>query len=446
MAKTRLSSRAIEPDRRRAGVDCTFSAPKSVSLAALVGGDRRIVDAHRLAVERTLSFIERHYSQTRIRSGSDRRQVVTTGNLIVAEFDHIENRELNPHLHTHCVAMNATQLKDGRWFSHLNTQIYVNERLLGRLYRQELALELQQLGYELEKTQEGMFELKGFTPEQLQWFSQRRQQILERTGESADWRERNRAWRSTRRVKEDFDGDALQASWQQEARALGMEFPQPQGQPQAIDPSEIDEQLQRSLTLAIAHCSERQVAFRPEDLMAFIFSEMQPFGVARLETAIAGRDDTIELQDDKRRLTTEAALAREVATIWLMRQGMGQVEPLASAEAVERHLDGKGLTEGQQEAVRLAATTTDRFIAWQGVAGAGKTFALNELTQLPGLVQELGPGIQVRGFAPSAEAAKVLADEVGIESRDRGQFAGESPAGSGRSGMQSAPASIVDCG
>ena len=45
--------------RHRPGVDVTFSAPKSVSLAALVGGDRRIVRAHDKAVNRTLDWIEK---------------------------------------------------------------------------------------------------------------------------------------------------------------------------------------------------------------------------------------------------------------------------------------------------------------------------------------------------------------------------------------------------
>jgi conjugative relaxase-like TrwC/TraI family protein len=36
-----LSGRKIAPERHRAGIDLTFSAPKSISLAALVGGNYR---------------------------------------------------------------------------------------------------------------------------------------------------------------------------------------------------------------------------------------------------------------------------------------------------------------------------------------------------------------------------------------------------------------------
>src|SRR5258708_4763166 len=49
----------------RAGWDATFSAPKSVSLTALVGGDERIREAHQQSVAIALDELER-YVQARI--------------------------------------------------------------------------------------------------------------------------------------------------------------------------------------------------------------------------------------------------------------------------------------------------------------------------------------------------------------------------------------------
>jgi hypothetical protein len=49
----------------RAGWDATFSAPKSVSLTALVGGDERVREAHRVSVRVALAELER-YTQARI--------------------------------------------------------------------------------------------------------------------------------------------------------------------------------------------------------------------------------------------------------------------------------------------------------------------------------------------------------------------------------------------
>ena len=60
----------------RPGRDLTFSAPKSVSLLALVGGDARIVQAHDRAVARTLSWVERNVAETRMKRPRDRSRIV----------------------------------------------------------------------------------------------------------------------------------------------------------------------------------------------------------------------------------------------------------------------------------------------------------------------------------------------------------------------------------
>lgn len=57
--------RTVTPVEHRAGWDATFSAPKSVSLTARVGGDDEVRKAHRKAVAFALSELER-YTQARI--------------------------------------------------------------------------------------------------------------------------------------------------------------------------------------------------------------------------------------------------------------------------------------------------------------------------------------------------------------------------------------------
>ena len=62
----------------RPGRDLTFSAPKSVSIAALVGGDGRIVEAHDRAVKATLAWVEKKCRRDpdegpRIQSGAGSR-------------------------------------------------------------------------------------------------------------------------------------------------------------------------------------------------------------------------------------------------------------------------------------------------------------------------------------------------------------------------------------
>jgi conjugative relaxase-like TrwC/TraI family protein len=404
--RKRLTGKKIDLDKRRAATDCTFSAPKSVSMTALVGGDFRLIDAHRKAVAMTLEIMEKRYAHTRVRT-PEGRIIVNTGNLVIGQFDHIETRELDPHLHTHCLVMNMTELEKGKWYSHLNEAILSNRKTLGMIYQHYLAIEVQKLGYEIEHKGHGQFDIKGYSEKDLMDFSKRRQQILEAAGKEASCSERDRAWLLTRKSKEYVRSEELLASWKEEASALGISIVQPSV------PIEVQENLvsQQNLEDAIAHCSERAVAFKQEDLEKFILSEGLPMDISHIERAIATEIELIRVPEPKQvRFTTQAALQRELSTIRMMVSGKGIVEAISDPAAVEAILSRQSLTTGQQEAIATALTTTDQFIAWQGVAGAGKTYALNQFKKLA-----KPNGYLIKGFAPSAEAAKVLADEVGIE-------------------------------
>src|SRR5512145_1744239 len=108
----------------RAGWDATFSAPKSVSLTALVGGDERVRDAHRESVRVALDEMEQ-YVQARM---GGNHPPETTGKWIVAKFEHDSARPVNgyaaPQLHTHCVIFNVTETEDGRTRALQPKEIY----------------------------------------------------------------------------------------------------------------------------------------------------------------------------------------------------------------------------------------------------------------------------------------------------------------------------------
>jgi conjugative relaxase-like TrwC/TraI family protein len=93
----------------RAGWDATFSAPKSVSLTALVGGDERVRAAHRESVNVALDELEK-YVQARI---GGNHPAETTGKWIAAKFEHDSSRPVEgyaaPQLHTHVVFFNMTE-------------------------------------------------------------------------------------------------------------------------------------------------------------------------------------------------------------------------------------------------------------------------------------------------------------------------------------------------
>ena len=97
-------------NKHRPGYDLTFSAPKSVSMLAMLGGDKRLIDAHNRAVTVALNQVESLASTRVKRDGVS--ETVLTGNLIIARFNHDTSRAQDPQIHTHSVVINATQNGD----------------------------------------------------------------------------------------------------------------------------------------------------------------------------------------------------------------------------------------------------------------------------------------------------------------------------------------------
>ena len=159
---------------RRVFYDFTISPPKSVSVVALMQDDR-IVGLHDRAVRLAMSELEK-FAQTRVRKRGqhgDRE----TGNIVAAAFRHDTSRELDPHLHTHCVVLNATFDQDeSRWKALEVSGMYRAQKFAENLYYHELCRGLRRLGYEIESNHRD-FEIRGVPPSVIERFSKRHQQI-----------------------------------------------------------------------------------------------------------------------------------------------------------------------------------------------------------------------------------------------------------------------------
>src|ERR1700730_14689577 len=126
----------------RAGWDATFSAPKSVSLTALVGGDERIREAHRESVGVALDELER-YVQARI---GGNLPAETTGKWIAAKFEHDSARPVHgyaaPQLHTHAVIFNVTERADGSTRALQERAFFESQQYATAVYQSELTYQL----------------------------------------------------------------------------------------------------------------------------------------------------------------------------------------------------------------------------------------------------------------------------------------------------------------
>src|SRR5277367_5293076 len=157
--------------------DFTISAPKSVSIVAIIGGDDRLIEAHRIAVSETLQEAET-YAASRVRQAGANEDR-PSGNLALAVYHHDTSRELDPQLHTHAVAANLTyDGTEGRWKALQASEIYECRAYLSEIYRNALAREVRALGYEIEsqrdsKGHDAGFEIRGVPKDLLAKFSQR---------------------------------------------------------------------------------------------------------------------------------------------------------------------------------------------------------------------------------------------------------------------------------
>src|SRR6204780_4239837 len=130
--------KTITTMEHRAGWDATFSAPKSVSLTALVGGDERVREAHRESVRVALDQLER-YTQARI---GGNRPPEPTGKFITAKFEHDTARPVDgyvaPQLHTHAVVFNVTEREDGSTRALQDRVFFQSKQFATAVYQSEL--------------------------------------------------------------------------------------------------------------------------------------------------------------------------------------------------------------------------------------------------------------------------------------------------------------------
>ena len=225
----RLGRKRDGAHQHRPGLDLTLSAPKSVSLEALVFGERRVVRAHDEAVRETLDWVESELLQTRgYDPATGRRPRVRGEAMVAAGFRHLTSRDQDPQLHTHCVIANMTRNAQGEWRSLEPTRVHRNEKLIGAYYRNALALRLQALGYAIAPTLIGRvpgFEIAGYARALLDAFSGRRRALLAwlaARGLPYTPALAQSAALATRRRKVNIGLGLLIPRWRERARALGL--------------------------------------------------------------------------------------------------------------------------------------------------------------------------------------------------------------------------------
>ncbi|AKK24982.1 MobF family relaxase [Pandoraea oxalativorans] len=215
--------------KKRMGLDLTFSAPKSVSMQALVAGDREVSAAHDRAVTRALEQVERLAEARKKVMGKSCHE--RTGNMVIGKFRHEMSRAKDPQLHTHAVVLNMTQRADGAWRALSNEDIFRVQHEIDALYKAELAHSLQELGYAIRLVDDkGKFELAHISRDQIEAFSARSYVIEQaladegKTRASATALEKQVISLATRPRKDESDRQIIKQYWLEKSRELGIDY------------------------------------------------------------------------------------------------------------------------------------------------------------------------------------------------------------------------------
>jgi conjugative relaxase-like TrwC/TraI family protein len=408
----------------RAGWDATFSAPKSVSLTALVGGDDRVREAHRESVRVALAELE-HYTQARI---GNVHAPETTGKFVAATFEHDTARPVEgyaaPQLHTHAVIFNVTERDNGQTRSVQSHELYASQHYATSIYRAELASRLQSLGYEIESGKYGQPEIKGYTKEYLEASSPRREQIKDHLREQGldGAGAAQVAAHYTRDRKELLSPEVVLQQHRELATQYGHQADRvvsrarEHGQRQNHEP---EKAAQRAVTYARDHLFERSAV---EDRRSILesalnrgmgettYSQVRQEFDRRLQ---AGEFREAQVSVRGPQITTAAMLRMERETINLMQEGnrRGFDDPMLVGPSIriaveDRHPE---LNPSQREVVDAVFLSREKIVGLDGIAGGGKTTTL-------AVVREGAEanGYTVEGFAPTSRAAQKLG-EAGIK-------------------------------
>ena len=465
-----------------AGFDLTFSPQKSVSaIWALADESTKAViyQLHQEAIERTVRYAEQKVWHSRSGKGGCVQEDIE--GIIATSFTHFDSRDGDPQLHDHLVVWNrARSRSDGEWRTLDSKGLYRSVAALGLLHQGILADLLTAefgIGWESGFTRGGQqkMEMVGMPQALIREFSQRRvamnateDQLVvrfraDRGREPSPVEKRRLAQQAnlaTRQQKQHLSLAELTADWRKRAAPI-VGGDQMAWVSTLRDRNDLpllraddlsDEMLSEVAELAVVKQSERRATFSRLNLMTEVGRQLEGVRfaspddrtavierVTRLAVASSvqltppelihtpGRyrraDGSSRLRPEDHHLYSSAELLdAEQRLIGVARERGGTAVPVATvAQVAAQNLSGKeyAMSLDQALAVEKIATSGRRLDVLVGPAGTGKT---TTMAGLRAVWEAHHGGGSVVGLAPSAAAAQVLGDELGIDTENTAKW------------------------
>lgn len=458
-----------EGDRIRAGLDLTFNAPKSVSIAyelALGSGNeelaKAILGAHNEIVDQKMGSFEKLLQSRETLEGETK--VVTTGKMVAAKFTHFISRPVehesgevtvDPQLHTHAVLMNVTQLESGEWRAIETRDIFDNYMNLGKEYRVDLAAKLSELGFEVEITDQdkAYFEIKLTGDKEkdgaiIEAMSQRAKEVKntavklkeEMPNASDSELKQHAAWQSRTWKDGNLDRRQIVEDNIKRAEELGLTPDMIKTkEAEKLSGQDREELIKLHLQNAIEVLEENTSVFNTHDLLSTAGALGMRHGIDTQEYIpyLTKNKELVDLS--KGYYTTKTILANEKELIEAVKETNAEkafentLSKKEIRERLEKYNEGQkyALNKGQMESVELILNSKEQIIGIQGDAGTGKTSMLKALnsiknsdTKIIGLsyTGKAAKEIELKTEAERMALSSEIMEQSGIKSRTVASF------------------------
>ncbi|MEP9374460.1 MobF family relaxase [Mesorhizobium sp. KR1-2] len=415
--------------------DVTLSAPRSVSLVWALGDERMrqaIEAAHAKAVRQTLGLLEREAAFAWRGRGGDRIERVA---LTAALFRHGESRPAehadgvtfaDPNLHTHCVVLNLATRSDGSVGALHSTVLRDWKMATGAVYHAALAAGVIDAGLALDRIgKNGTFEIAGIGDDAIEYFSARRQEIVEELAqaglESGNVAALAAAVAKTTRTAKTAGAISREVAWSAAARRIrfDVEASVSVAAEHDLDGQSPETLLTERLAALPTRLTETRSVLDRRDLFRAVGEVLvgTGFGAERVEAEferLLGDGRFVEIGRDRLNLPrySTSEMIRIEREIVEMAAGFAATQGFAVDQkrlGVECSL--KGLNEEQTAAVR-DASRPQRIAVIEGAPGTGKTTLLS-----PIVAGWKSAGYRVVGAATAWRVANALRDDLAIEAR-----------------------------
>ncbi|KXI26784.1 MobF family relaxase [Paraglaciecola hydrolytica] len=402
---------------KRAGWDLTFSAPKSVSLQWASSNEmerKQIENAQTEAVKSTIDYIERYIAG--VKRGKNGEKKESSKAILAVIVNHFVSRELEPQIHSHTVIPNVTLAEDGKLMAIDSRKFYTNQKVIGAIYRSQLAKNLLDLGIELEKDGES-FRLQNIPRELESQFSTRTQQIkreLKNRGVKTSASNQGDLIKlATRKIKKSVSLSELLPIWQEKITNAQIHINS------AVEPV-IDWQKRPSplkrLIENFSSFTRQQLEY--EILVDEVFSKKNIIDLKRTINTKFASNEIVKLAQreyqsqytSRKVLQAESQLIQHIESINSEANHAFDKDELSEALLKFEGETGFKVTVEQHAALKSACLKND-FSIVQGSAGAGKSTVMRVVQ----LLSEAS-GKTVIGATILKKAAQNLSEETGIQS------------------------------